>query len=129
MAARGIKTRSAARPECDQRLARAREFWHAAEALADLEQAPNAIAAEYVLCGIAAADAICCRRLGEYSRSDDHNDAVDLVKRVDPGLAPSLSRLLTDKSLDAYGAAAVSAKRVSTTRAAAQRLLEFAEVM
>jgi hypothetical protein len=29
-----------------------------------------------VLAGIAASDAICCRRLGKYNRSDDHNAAL-----------------------------------------------------
>ena len=49
MAARAIKTRQAERAECDQRLARAREFWSGGEALRDLGEAPNIIAAIYVL--------------------------------------------------------------------------------
>lgn len=129
MTPKSIKTRKAQRPECDQRLARAREFWRAAETLRELEESPNPVASIYVLAGIAAADAICCRRLGEYSRSDNHADAVDLIKRVEPSLTSALSRLLSDKSADAYGASAVSQKRVDATRAAAQKLLQHAEQM
>lgn len=129
MAARSIKTRKAERPECDLRLARAREFSRAAEALRDLDESANSIAATYVLCGIAAADAVCCRRLGEYSRSENHADAVELLKRVDPSLAPPLSRLVSDKSADAYGASTVPARRVDQTRTAAKKLLDYAEAM
>ena len=38
-----------------------------------------------MLAGIAAVDAACCRSLGRRSRSQDHRDAVALVRQVAPG--------------------------------------------
>lgn len=127
MTPRVVKVRAAARSECAQRLARAQGFWDAAENEHQLGADPNAIAALYVLSGIAASDALCCKKLGEYSRSENHADAIEMITRVDRSLAAPLRRLLADKSLDAYGAAAVSAKRVDQSRAAAARLMDAAQ--
>ena len=126
--ARNIKTRDAGPTECAQRLQRAEGFWNSAENERELNADPNAIAALYVLAGIAASDALCCTRLGKYSRSENHADATALIERVDPGLAAPLRRLLADKSLDAYGAAAVSPKRVDAARTAAEKLLAAARL-
>ncbi|MFT3797738.1 hypothetical protein [Microbacterium sp.] len=129
MTPKSIRTRVAEPFECTQRLARATGFWESAENERSLDADPNAIAALYVLAGIAAADAICCRKLGEYSRSESHDEAISLIKRVSPDLAAPLRRLLADKSLDAYGAAAVSARRVEQTRTASARLIEAARTL
>jgi hypothetical protein len=50
-----------------------------------------------VLAGIAAADAVCCSALGRRSRSQNHRDAVALVRQVfpaGPAAARHLERLL-----------------------------------
>jgi hypothetical protein len=59
-----------------------------------------------VLAGIAAADAACCHSLGERSRSQDHHEAVNLVRQVEPGgadAATRLQRLLAVKDESQYG--------------------------
>lgn len=65
--------------------------------------ARNAIAGNAILAGIAAADAICCIRLGERSTSLDHSDAVPLLAKVDPVLAQKLSTLIGSKPTSHYG--------------------------
>lgn len=63
-------------------------------------------AALAVLAGIAAADAVCCYRLGIRARGQDHAQAVDLVKQVVPhgdSLARDLDRLLDLKDNAHYG--------------------------
>ncbi len=69
-----------------------------------------------VLAGIAAADAACCRALGERSRSQDHRDAVLLVRRVSPGgpdAARALERLLAVKDVAQYGLGDMSRQRLT----------------
>jgi hypothetical protein len=80
---RRVKTRT---QECDaaqarKRLADARLFLELAETVDDARDADSlsVSAANAVLAGIAAADAACCRALGERSRSEDHRDATKLV--------------------------------------------------
>ena len=78
--------------DCDENAARAR--LRDARAQLDLAEiatagsAPEerkAAASCAVLAGIAAADAACCRSLGRRSRSQDHHEAVALVRQVAPG--------------------------------------------
>ena len=70
--------------------------------------------------GIAFADVICCARLGKYAIGDDHNEAVALLKTVDPTAANHLATLLAMKTLAAYShqgvtrALLVKAKRAMT---------------
>jgi hypothetical protein len=110
------------------RLRRALGFWDSAENLRELDGDVNGYTSLYVLAGIAAADVICCARLGEHSQSENHADSVRLMRAADPDLAASLQRLLSGKSADAYGAAAVSATRAKEVRAAAERLVEAARL-
>jgi hypothetical protein len=65
--------------------------------------ARNDMAGNAVLAGIAAADAICCIRLGERSTSSDHSTAVLLLARVDPSLSQKLSTLIGSKPTSHYG--------------------------
>ena len=69
-----------------------------------------------VLAGIAAADAACCKSLGRRSRSQDHRDAVALVRQVEPGgadAAKQLERLLGLKDQAQYGLEDVGGQRLN----------------
>lgn len=79
---------------------------------ADIDAIANVVGSLAVLAGIAAADAICGRALGERSASESHTDAVDLLGRVKGDrLAPTLRRLLQSKSDTQYSPLLLSAAR------------------
>jgi hypothetical protein len=83
-----------------------------------------------VLAGIAAADAICCRRLGRRSRDEDHRAAVDLLRRVAPEgipLARDLDAVLAEKDAMQYGTALVSAERHLRLLRAVRRLVRASQ--
>jgi hypothetical protein len=83
-----------------------------------------------VLAGIAAVDAACCKALGERSRSQDHRDAVALVRRVAPGgpdAAKQLERLLGLKDQAHYGLGDISRQRLVAALRQGRALLAFAE--
>jgi hypothetical protein len=83
-----------------------------------------------VLASIAASDAACCHRLGERSRSQDHREAVSLVRQIDPGgadAAKRLERLLALKDESQYGFGAVSREKHQSAVRHAQALVRFAE--
>ena len=83
-----------------------------------------------MLAGIAAPDAACCRSLGRRSRSQDHRDAVALVRQVSPGgpdAAKQLERLLGIKDQAQYGLEDLSGQKLLTARRQAQALVRFAE--
>jgi hypothetical protein len=79
-----------------------------------------------VLAGIAAADAACCRALGRRSRSQDHRDAVSLVREVAPGGAGA-ARQLSVKDQAQYGFEDVSGQKLVAALRQAQALLAFAQ--
>ena len=69
-----------------------------------------------VLAGIAAGDAICCARLRNRHRGDDHRGATDLLKSAVPDgakLASTLGRLLDVKDEAHYGVVLVSSRKAS----------------
>jgi hypothetical protein len=112
------------------RLAKARQFQRAAAMLAAVGD-DDAIGDAYVtLCihaGIAAADVICCTRLGEYHRGDDHHGAITLLSKVDRAAARCLRTLLDLKSRSGYGAALISDTDQKRAARAAESLLRSAE--
>ncbi|WES62831.1 hypothetical protein P0L94_10200 [Microbacter sp. GSS18] len=126
MTPRASRTAPCSAAERDGRRARAEEFWQSAEDLRELDEGSNAVLSLYVLAGIAASDVVCCARLGEYSRSENHADAIDLLRRADRSLVPALQRLLSRKSESAYGVAPISATRVTEARNAADKLVRAA---
>ena len=87
------------------RLAKARQFLEAVElveALADEDDLLDAMVTLCVHAGIAAADVICCARLGEHATGQNHTEAVEAVsvpygtamarrasRRADPGVRNS----------------------------------------
>jgi hypothetical protein len=90
----------------------------------------KASVATAVLAAIAAADAACCHALGERSRSDDHRDAVNLVKQVAPGGSDAgnkLQRLLSLKDESQYGFGGMGGQKHEVAIRQARALVEFAE--
>ena len=133
---RRVKTRTQA---CDaaqarKRLADARLFLELADTVDDAN-APESLgvsAANAVLAGIAAADAACCRALGERSRGEDHRDATKLVAEVQPGgddAAKALGRLLVIKNDAEYGLTTISRANRELAIRQSRRLLAFAEAV
>ncbi|WP_109510272.1 hypothetical protein [Nocardioides speluncae] len=115
------------------RLSKAAQFADAAatiEAFADqAEDVADAYVTLLVHAGIAAADVMCCARLGEHAAGDNHNEAAVLLGKVDRGLANDLRTLLGMKTKAGYSALAVSSEdRVRAGRASA-RLLEAARLV
>jgi hypothetical protein len=83
-----------------------------------------------VLAGIAAADAACCKALGRRSRSQDHRDAVALVRQVAPGgadAARQLERLLGLKDQAQYGLEDIAGQKLSAARRQARAIVAVAE--
>lgn len=84
-----------------------------------------------VLGGIAAADAACCGALGERSRSQDHHDAEEFLRRVAGGedAAKQLHQLLNLKDEAQYGFFDVSTSELRKALRRAQSLLAFAHAI
>jgi len=82
-----------------------------------------------VLAGIAAADAACCKALGERSRSQDHHDAEDFLRRVSGGedAAKQLHQLLSLKDEAHYGFFDVDSAELRGALRRARALVTFAE--
>ena len=83
----------------------------------DSEGAINACIGNCVLAGIAAADAICYGRLGERYAGPDHDQAADILDRVDRNLGSTLRALNRLKTKLQYGDAWLT----DSTRKAALR--------
>ncbi|GAA1705944.1 hypothetical protein GCM10009745_62210 [Kribbella yunnanensis] len=86
----------------------------------------NAYVTLCVHAGIASADVICCARLGEYSRGEDHKEAVALLSRVDKSLGTVLARLLALKTPAGYQPRTVSRQHVTTAGRQADQLIAAA---
>jgi len=101
--------------------------------LADAASSPQerkAAASCAVAAGIAAADAACCARLGERSRSQNHLDAADLLRLIDPGgvaAARQFERLADRKDAAQYGFGDIAGQSLLALQRQASALVEFAE--
>ncbi len=86
----------------------------------------NTIGSLAVLAGIAATDAITGAALGMRSASQNHGDAVALLKSVNGGakLAPHLVRLVDSKTEAQYAPALLTTARAGSLLTAAQRLVD-----
>jgi len=107
------------------RRTKAMQFATAAEMIAALADDAVEVADAYVTllvhAGIAAADVMCCIRLGEHAAGDSHNDAVALLNKIDKACGKALGTLLAAKTKAGYGAATVSYDdRVRCERACAR---------
>lgn len=129
--------RAGRRESCDERAARTR----LRDAYAQLELAELAAAASSaeekkasascaVLAGIAASDAACCAALRERSRSQDHREAVALLRQVTPcgrDAAAQLERLLGLKDQAQYGFEDLAGQKLVAALRQARALVTFAE--
>jgi len=117
--------------EARSRRAQARAFLDAAElVLTEDQHEAHVAAALAVLAGIAAADAICGIRLGMWSRGQDHEQAVRLLRDValnDAALPSKLARLLADKDATHYSPNLITIAKAKTLVRYASSLLEEAE--
>lgn len=116
--------------DCDSaiisgRLAKASEFFDAAEYLE--EDMPGAAGDLYVDAGIAAADVICCVRLGVHSNTGSHNEARALLKKADGGFERDLATHLGLKNKAAYTHEPISVGECKKMNRAAGRLVEEAK--
>lgn len=105
-----------------QRMAKAEQFAEAARVVLDLAEEADDVGDAFVTlavhAGIAAADGICIARLGKFSRGENHDDAVGLLRDADSPSAKHLSRLLQLKTKAGYSPESVSARdRVAASRA------------
>ncbi|HEY6762774.1 MAG TPA: hypothetical protein VI318_24950 [Baekduia sp.] len=85
-----------------------------------------------VLAGIASADAACCKALAQRSRSQNHHDAVALVRQVapdGPAAAKQLERLLGLKDQAQYGFDDVTGQKLVVAVRQARALVTFAEAV
>lgn len=124
-------TRSCSEAVRRGRLAKAKKFHLGAELLADIGDDDHDLADAFVtLCihaGIAAADVICCARLGRHAQGDNHADAVDLLGSVNGPLATSLDTLLKLKTRSAYSELNATPSDRRRAKRAADKLLSVAE--
>jgi hypothetical protein len=127
-----VKTRDCAAGEARKRLAAARKFLEVAEIYGD-EDDPEGLrvaVANAVHAGIAAADAMCCARLGQHAVGDDHRAAADLVKgigREGDEAAEALAVLLGIKNKAQYQTAGVGKSETTGAVRRARNLVELAD--
>jgi hypothetical protein len=106
------------------RLKKATQFLDAA--LVIDEEMSDASITLLVNAGIAAADVICCVRLGKYAAGENHTEAVALLGQAEPGLDKHLRTLLSVKSKAAYTHRSATAGEHKKSRRAAEALVEAA---
>ncbi len=106
------------------RLKKAREFLDIAE-LAGTDY-PDGCVSNAILSGIASADVICCVRIGEHAAGENHQQAVDLLRRTDLPAARHLDRLLRRKSASAYSELSSTETHADQALRDARALLEIA---
>jgi hypothetical protein len=90
----------------------------------------NVTAGLAILAGIAASDAICCIRLGQYNRGEDHRHATALLEGATPDgteLAVRLERLLELKDTAHYGISLVVNPKADNAVRWAKQLVRRAE--
>ena len=103
------------------RMHKATEFLDLAEFAEDTH--PTAAADLYIDAGIAAADVICCVRLGMHSNTGNHNEARALLQKADPGSEKYLATLLSLKNKAAYTHEPISAAECKKMNRAADHLV------
>lgn len=115
------------------RLAKANQFAAVATDVADLAAEAREVADAYVTllvhAGIAAADVICCARLGEYAQGSNRNEAIALLKTADPDSARHLETLLKMKTRVGYGHMPASQDDLKKAQRAGDALLKTARAL
>jgi hypothetical protein len=131
MAKRTSRSRPCDRQDATQRYDQAKAFAEVAELDPFSADGPTRSAAvsNAVLAGIATADAICCRRLGRHSATDDHQQALALLEKAgDVGKAARghLETLLSIKDKAQYEEVDPTVTEAKRAIRAMRSLLEFA---
>lgn len=114
------------------RLIKAEGFLKAAaeaQVLDDEGALNDAVVTLYVHAGIAAADVICCARLGRHSTGDDHSAAVALLQRAGSASAPRSSVLLGMKTKAGYSHTPATSADATKAKRAAEHLVEAARAL
>lgn len=106
------------------RLRKANEYLDAALVIED--DMADAFVSLCVLAGIAAADVICCARLGMHAVGDNHNEAVSLLSRADRDVEQHLRTLLNFKSKVSYTHIPATAAEQKRAKRAVVALVEAA---
>ena len=99
-------------------------------ALAETDEGRNVAAGNAVLAAIAAADALCCLRLGRHVRGPGHQEATSRLRSIrpdGPSQAKDLTTVLGVKDSAHYGTVFVSPTVLRSTLRAATRLVSAAE--
>lgn len=115
------------------RLVKANQFAAVASDVADLADQAQDVADAYVTLlvhsGIAAADVICCARLGEHAQGANHNDAIELLRTADADSARHLETLLKMKTRVGYGYTPASHDDLTKAQRAGDALLKTARAL
>ncbi len=130
-ARRGGRSRPCDRADAGVRLRHAESFLLVADLVLDQADDPflalTSVAASLaVLAGIAAADAASCAALRRRARGQSHDEAVALIRTIEPGgeaMARYLGRLLALKDDAHYGVLVVSRERARSAVGWARRLV------
>ncbi len=114
-----------------KRLADAEKYLEVAELVAteDSLESHNVATGLAVLAGIAAADAACCKTLGESSRGPDHQDAAIFLRQITPGgetAAKNFERLVGLKDKAHYSFLNISGQDRTSAIRRAGKLVAFA---
>lgn len=127
-----MRTELCSEADAQRRINHARKFQEVAQLTASETDTDyvSASAALAVLAGIAASDAACCKALGRRSRGQDHHEAEDLLRQIEPGgkaAATKLRRLIQLKDEAHYGFFDVSGQDLQVAVRQAKALIGFAE--
>jgi hypothetical protein len=129
--AKAPRSRQCDAADARKRLGDAEKYLEVAELVAteDSLESHNVATGLAVLAGIAAADAACCKALGESSRGPDHHDAATFLRRIVPGgesAAKHFERLVGLKDKAHYSFLNVSGQDLTGAIRRAGRLVDFA---
>ncbi len=130
-AAKDPRSRQCDTADARKRLSDAEKYLEIAELVAgeDSLESHNVATGLAVLAGIAAADAACCKALGESSRGPDHRDAARFLRRITPGGeagANNFERLVGLKDKAHYSFLNVSGRDQTGAIRRAGQLVDFA---
>ena len=112
---------------------KAEQFFQAAGVVEALAGEGDDVGDAYItLCvhaGIAAADVVCCARLGEHAYGESHSEAVSLLAKVDRTLSRDLRTLLNMKTHVGYGHLPATSREQKQAARAAAALLDTARLV
>lgn len=115
--------------DAEAHLAKAKEFFDAAELTLDLELF-NAATSNAVTSGINSKDAICLKLTGKTGKTPNHADAVRELKQAGKDgarVAPKLQRLLNSKAKSSYQTTPIARGEAELSIQRAKDLLEVAQ--